>query len=109
MASDPKMRVVIITGVSGAGKSTALKALEDVGYYCVDNLPLPLLGRFIELLSQAGEARRSALVVDARAGDFLQGYRETFATLRAQGHDLDLLFLDASDDMLARRFSETRR
>jgi UPF0042 nucleotide-binding protein len=104
-----RMRIVIITGVSGAGKSTALKALEDVGYYCVDNLPLPLLGRFVDLLSHAGEAARSALVVDARGGDFLQGYREAFATLRGQGHELEVLYLDASDDVLARRFSETRR
>src|SRR5579883_2188741 len=103
------MRIVIITGVSGAGKSTALHALEDVGYYCVDNLPLPLLGRFVELLSHAAEARKSALVVDARAGDFLQGHREAFASLRAAGHDLEVLFLDASDEVLVRRYSETRR
>jgi UPF0042 nucleotide-binding protein len=103
------MRIVIVTGVSGAGKSTALHALEDIGFYCVDNLPLPLLGRFVELLSHAGEARRSALVVDARAGDFLQGHRESFAALRAQGHDLEVLFLDASDEVVVRRFSETRR
>ncbi len=103
------MRVVIITGVSGAGKSTALRALEDGGYYCVDNLPLPLLGRFVELLRQAGEARRTALVVDAREGDFLSGYREQFAALTEQGFELDVLFLDASDDVLVRRFSETRR
>src|SRR5690242_11566762 len=103
------MRIVIITGVSGAGKSTALRALEDGGFYCVDNLPLPLLGRFVDLLSQAGEARRTALVVDAREGDFLHGAREAMAAIRAQGHEIDVLFLDASDDSLVRRFSETRR
>jgi UPF0042 nucleotide-binding protein len=103
------MRIVIVTGVSGAGKSTALRALEDVGYFCVDNLPLPLLGRFVDLLSHAGEVEKTALVVDAREGDFLQGYREAFAALRAAGHTLEVLFLDASNEQLVRRFSETRR
>jgi RNase adapter protein RapZ len=103
------MRIVVVTGVSGAGKSTALKALEDAGYYCVDNLPLPLLATFVELLSQTGEADQAALVVDAREGDFLIGYHEAFEGLRGQGHDVEVLFLDASDDILVRRFSETRR
>jgi UPF0042 nucleotide-binding protein len=103
------MRIVVVTGVSGAGKSTALRALEDAGFFCVDNLPLPLLGRFVELLSHAGEAEQAALVVDAREGDFLTGYREAFAQLRAQGHTLEVLFLDATDEVLLRRFSETRR
>ncbi len=104
-----KMRVVVVTGVSGAGKSTALRALEDVGFFCVDNLPLPLLGRFVDLLSAAGDAEHAALVVDAREGEFLTGYREAFAALREKGHELEVLFLDASDDVLVRRFSETRR
>jgi UPF0042 nucleotide-binding protein len=103
------MRIVIVTGVSGAGKSTALKALEDLGFYCVDNMPLPLLPRFVELLHQSGETSQAALVVDAREGDFLTGYRETFEELRRSQHQLEVLFLDASDDVLVRRFSETRR
>ena len=103
------MRIVVVTGVSGAGKSTALKALEDAGFYCVDNLPLPLLPKFVELLSHSGEAAQAALVVDAREGDFLNGYHEAFEALRTQGHDVEVLFLDASDDILVRRFSETRR
>jgi RNase adapter protein RapZ len=103
------MRVVVVTGVSGAGKSTALRALEDVGFFCVDNLPLPLLGRFVELLSAAGDAEQAALVVDAREGEFLTGYREAFNAIREHGHQLEVLFLDASDDVLVRRFSETRR
>ncbi len=103
------MRVVVVTGVSGAGKSTALRALEDVGFYCVDNLPLPLLGRFVELLSVGGDAEQAALVVDAREGEFLAGYREAFEAIREHGHQLEVLFLDASDDVLVRRFSETRR
>ena len=103
------MRIVIVTGVSGAGKSTALRALEDVSFYCVDNMPLPLLPRFVELLTVAGEAQQAALVVDAREGDFLRGYAEAFSSLRAEGHQVEVLFLDASDDVLVRRFSETRR
>ncbi len=103
------MRVVVVTGVSGAGKSTALRALEDVGFFCVDNLPLPLLGRFVELLSAAGDAEQAAIVVDAREGEFLSGYREAFESIREHGHQLEVLFLDASDDVLVRRFSETLR
>jgi UPF0042 nucleotide-binding protein len=103
------MRVVIVTGLSGAGKSTALRALEDGGFFCVDNLPLPLLGRFVDLLSHTGEVQKTALVVDAREGDFLHGYREAFGALRAAGHGLEVLFLDAADEHLLRRFSETRR
>ena len=103
------MTILIVTGVSGAGKTTALRALEDIGYYCVDNLPLPLIGRFVELLSQAGDADRTALVVDAREGDFLQGHRESFAALRSAGHKLEVLYLTATDEALMRRYSETRR
>lgn len=103
------MKIVVVTGVSGAGKSTAVKALEDSGYYCVDNMPLPLLPRFVELLMAAGEAEAAALVVDAREGEFLHGSREAFADLRRAGHLVEVLFLEASDDVLVRRFSETRR
>jgi UPF0042 nucleotide-binding protein len=103
------VRIVVVTGVSGAGKSTALKALEDVGYYCVDNLPLPLIGKFVELLTQTGETQQAALVIDVREGDFLVGHREAFSGVRALGHALEVLFLDAADDSLVRRYSETRR
>ena len=103
------MRIIIVTGVSGAGKSTALRALEDAGYFCVDNLPLPLMNRFIELLSDAGESEQAAVGVDAREGEFLSSSREVFAALRKEGHQLEVLFLDADDDVLVRRFSETRR
>jgi UPF0042 nucleotide-binding protein len=103
------LRIVVVTGLSGAGKSTVLRALEDIGYFCVDNLPLPLAERFVELLSAQGETDRAAIVVDAREGDFLLGYREVFRELRAKGHPVEVLFLDASDDALIRRFSETRR
>jgi len=103
------MRIIIVTGVSGAGKSTALRALEDANFFCVDNLPLPLMNRFVELLSDAGETEQAAVGVDAREGEFLASSREVFAALRKEGHQLEVLFLDADDDVLVRRFSETRR
>ena len=110
MAGDRKpMRIIIVTGVSGAGKSTALKALEDAGYFCVDNLPLPLMDRFVELITDSGEAEQAAIGVDAREGQFLNTHDEVFQALRNEGHSLEVLFLDANDDILVRRFSETRR
>lgn len=102
------VRIVVVSGISGAGKSTALHALEDVGYYCVDNLPLPLFSQFVDLLVQTGRSQ-AALVIDAREGEFLLSFRETLDGLRRQGHQPELLFLDAPDDVLLRRFSETRR
>ena len=102
------MRVLVVTGISGAGKSTALRALEDIGYYCVDNLPLPLVGQFVTLLSQSSQ-RLAALGIDAREGEFLTGFRGAMADLRKAGHSLEVLFLDAADEVLLRRFSETRR
>jgi RNase adapter protein RapZ len=103
------MRLVVVTGVSGAGKSTALRALEDLGYYCADNLPMPLLPKFVELLSTRAEIDRAGLVIDARGGEFLQDTTSILADIRAAGHSLEVLFLDAGDDILLRRFSETRR
>jgi RNase adapter protein RapZ len=103
------VKVVIVTGVSGAGKSTALRALEDLDYYCADNLPLPLLPKFVELLSTRQETLHAALGIDARSGDFLADSRPILAGIRESGHRLEILFLDAPDDVLIRRFSETRR
>jgi UPF0042 nucleotide-binding protein len=103
------MRIVVVTGMSGAGKSTALRALEDLDYYCVDNLPLPLLSRFMELLSMSHEVEKAALVIDAREKEFLQEAPAAFAQLRAAGHSLEVLFLDSPDDVLVRRYQETRR
>jgi UPF0042 nucleotide-binding protein len=103
------MRLVVVTGVSGAGKSTALRALEDLGYYCADNLPMPLLPKFVELLSTRAEIDRAGLVIDARGGEFLQETTSILADIRTAGHSLEVLFLDAGDDILLRRFSETRR
>jgi len=99
----------VVTGVSGAGKSTALKALEDLGFYCADNLPMPLLPKFIELLAAREEVARAALVVDTRSGDFLDDAAPMLEAVRGAGHSIEVLFLDAPDDVLIRRFSETRR
>jgi UPF0042 nucleotide-binding protein len=103
------MKVVVVTGVSGAGKSTALKALEDLGFYCADNLPMPLLPKFIELLAAREEVARAALVVDTRSGDFLDDAAPMLEAVRGAGHSIEVLFLDAPDDVMNRRFSETRR
>jgi RNase adapter protein RapZ len=103
------MRLVVVTGLSGAGKSTALRSLEDLGFYAVDNLPLPLMPKLIELLSTRPDVDRVALGLDARGGNFLDGASSIFAQLRERGHSVEILFLEASDEILIRRFSETRR
>jgi UPF0042 nucleotide-binding protein len=103
------MKLVVVTGVSGAGKSTALRALEDMGYYAADNLPLPLVPKFLELVSARPDIDRAALGIDARGGEFLDGATAIFADIERMGHAVEILFLDASDEILIRRFSETRR
>jgi UPF0042 nucleotide-binding protein len=103
--------LVIITGPSGAGKGTLLRALEDRGYFCVDNLPVELLTKFAELASTAEDGvRRAALVVDVREGKALDRFPQVYADLSANpGLEVSLYFLEASDEALVRRFSETRR
>lgn len=103
------MKLVVVTGVSGAGKSTALRSLEDMGYYAADNLPLPLVPKFLELVSARPDIDRAALGIDARGGEFLDGAAAIFADIERMGHTVEILFLDASDEILIRRFSETRR
>ena len=100
--------LVIITGMSGSGKASVLKAFEDLGYYCVDNLPVGLIPRFAELVGQSSEIERTALVVDVREGTQLG---ELPAIIKAVKHVLPtkVLFLEAQDAILLRRFSETRR
>jgi UPF0042 nucleotide-binding protein len=104
------LRIVIITGLSGSGKSTALRALEDIGFFCVDNLPVVLLPKFLEINADASsEITKVALVMDLREKGFLEKCPAIFADLREQGYQIEILFLDASDDILIQRFRETRR
>jgi UPF0042 nucleotide-binding protein len=112
--SEPKpsteTQVVILTGVSGSGKTTALRALEDGGFYCIDNFPVVFLEKLVELIGHtAGEVSRLGLVVDAREGRFLRDAPRIIEEVRAKGGDVVVLYLDASDESLVRRYSETRR
>jgi RNase adapter protein RapZ len=105
---DAKRELVILTGLSGSGKASALKAFEDLGYYAVDNLPVELLPRFAELVSQSVETTRAALVVDIREGQRLERFPALLKELR-QRLDTKVVYLEASKAVLLRRFSETRR
>jgi UPF0042 nucleotide-binding protein len=108
MADD--LEVIIVTGLSGSGKSVAIRALEDNGYFCIDNLPALLIPKFIDLCEGYNEGiTRIALGVDLRAGQFLQALPQVLADMRHAGHHVQVLFFDASDEVLLRRFSETRR
>jgi len=102
-------RVLIITGLSGSGKTHVARALEDSGWFCVDNLPSALIPRFADLIRDSAELHRSALVVDMRERDFLKQFPHVFRQLRAKGLAVNLLFLEAEEKVLQRRFSETRR
>jgi UPF0042 nucleotide-binding protein len=102
------VRVVVVTGLSGAGKSTALNSLEDLGYFCVDNLPTALLERTVEVC-ESGGIRRVALGVDVRVGSFLEGAAPALERIAQSKRDLVVLFLDASDESIIRRYSESRR
>ncbi|MBK9070850.1 MAG: RNase adapter RapZ [Myxococcales bacterium] len=103
------MQVVIVTGLSGAGKSTALRALEDTEFYCVDNIPLPLVDALVERLANEGEFAKLAVAIDGRQRRHLPEWELALGRLRAQGHRLEVMFLEASEEALLRRFSETRR
>jgi len=103
------LQLAVITGLSGSGKSTAIHVLEDLGYYCIDNLPAVLIPRFIELCEGSDEITRVALGVDSRGREFLDQLPRVLRELRGGGHRVQVVYLDASDDALTRRFSETRR
>jgi UPF0042 nucleotide-binding protein len=103
-------RLVVITGLSGSGKSLALRCLEDMNFFCVDNLPVNLIPQFYDLLQRTGGSiPRGAIVVDAREREFLSPFPETLATLKERGAPVTLLFFECTEEILKRRFSETRR
>ncbi len=104
------MHFVIVTGMSGAGKSTALKMLEDAGYFCVDNLPIALVSKFAELTRNPNENfTKFAIGVDVRSGDALEDFEGVLEELSDKHFDYDILFLDASDEVLVKHYKETRR
>jgi UPF0042 nucleotide-binding protein len=103
------LQLVVVTGLSGAGRSTALRALEDLGHFCVDNIPPALIPHLIELVTQGEDLTRVAVGIDVRTGGFLEEAGGLFDQLRAGGHAVDLVFLECQDAELVRRFSETRR
>ena len=104
------MRLVIVTGMSGAGKTSALKMLEDLGFYCVDNLPIPLMGAFGELVMQKPAAHEEvALGIDIRSGEELPQLEQVLENWKAQQVPYEILFLDSSDTTLVKRYKETRR
>ena len=104
------IKIVVLTGLSGSGKSTAIRALEDLGFFCVDNLPPVLLPKFIELCkASSGEISRVAMVMDVRGRAFMKEYPAIFKELKKKGEKINILFLESSDEVLVRRFKETRR
>lgn len=104
------MRFVIVTGMSGGGKRTALKMLEDAGFYCVDNLPVPLIGKLVELIAMPnGEIQKVALGLDVRADQNFDDAQESLEKLKEAGYIFEILFLDASDETLMKRYKESRR
>jgi len=105
-----RLHLVVVTGLSGSGKSTAIHVLEDLGFYCIDNMPVALIPRFVELWeSSREEVTRVVLGIDVRERHFLAEFPRVCQELRQAGVLLEVLYLEASDDVLVRRFSETRR
>ena len=105
-----KLKIIIITGRSGSGKSTAIAAFEDAGYYCVDNMPVALLPKFLELpIKSNSEIAGLAFVMDLREKSFLSRYSLIFKSLKKKGHQFEILFLDADEETLLKRYSQTRR
>ena len=103
------MKLVIVTGMSGAGKTIALKMLEDIGFYCVDNLPISLVDKFVQLVSEGTSIEKAALGLDIRSGEELGNLEEILENWRRSNVDVQVLFLDANDAVLIKRYKETRR
>lgn len=104
------VQTVIITGMSGSGKSTVLKAFEDMGYFCVDNLPIVLLPEFLSFTESTSKGPTMvALVMDIREGTFLKQYNSIFSKIKEKGFHLEILFVDAKEEILLRRYNQTRR
>ena len=105
-----QLDLIVITGLSGSGKSTAIDALEDTGYFCVDNMPISLLSKFLELRSGSGsEVQKIALGMDLRQKDFAEHFQAVFEEVRREGYRPTLMFFEASEEVLLKRYSETRR
>lgn len=103
------MKFVIVTGMSGAGKGTAVKMMEDMGYYCVDNLPIPLMEKFVDLAVASKERSRVAVSIDIRSGEALGELQDVLNRIRSRGIPFEILFLEAEDSVLVKRYKESRR
>ena len=103
------MRIVIVTGMSGAGKTTALKNLEDAGYYCIDNMPIQLSVKFFELATENSDIEKLALGIDIRSGHNIEKLEEVIDALKKANNRVEVLFLESNDEVLVKRYKETRR
>jgi len=107
--SKSQIDVILVTGMSGAGRSTATRALEDIGWFVVDNLPPTLMTNVVDYVAQRTGSRKVAVVADVRGGQLFEELRESLAAIKAAGHDLRVLFLEAGDEALVRRYESSRR
>lgn len=107
--SDTRIDVVLVTGMSGAGRSTATRTLEDIGWFVVDNLPPTLMTNVVDYVAQRTGSRKVAVVADVRGGQLFEELRDSLAAIKAAGHDLRVLFLEAGDEALVRRYESSRR
>ncbi len=103
------MKLVIVTGMSGAGRSTAMKMIEDMGFFCIDNLPIPLLDKLVELSVNLAELQKIAIGIDVRNGKGLSSIKDTLDQMDAKGISYEILYMDAEDEVLLKRYKETRR
>ncbi|MGA0002895.1 MAG: RNase adapter RapZ, partial [Candidatus Nanopelagicales bacterium] len=107
--SKSQIDVILVTGMSGAGRSTATRALEDIGWFVVDNLPPTLMTNVVDYVAQRTGSRKVAVVADVRGGQLFEELRESLVAIKAAGHDLRVLFLEAGDEALVRRYESSRR